>query len=350
MSTTITEAPVIAAPEPREKIPGLRKAAIFLVQVSSEHAGKIMAHMKESEVDEIAHEIMRLKDLGPHAVSDVLDEFHEMATARKFIGQGGFDFARNMLESGLGGEKANEILARLSMAFQETPFANLRNAEMRQVHSFLKDEHPQIIALVLAHLPAAMSADVLARMAPEAQPEIAHRLAVMDRAAPEVIRLVEEELARRMGSVAVRQDALTVGGVQSLVDIINRSDRSTERAIMEGLEATDPELAERVRAQMFVFEDIVKLDDRSVQQLLREVDAADLATALKGAKQDVVEKVTGNMSSGAATVLAEEIDLLGKVRLKQVEEAQAKVVSTIRSLEASGALVISRGSEDEFVD
>lgn len=357
MSTAITETPVedteSAEPSapPRERLSGLRKAAIFLAQSDAAHAGIILGRLKESEVEELTHAIMTLPSpLGPTAVSDVLDEFHEMAQARKFIGQGGFDFAREMLASGLGQDKANEVLARLNMAFQETPFASLRNADIRQLHSFLKDEHPQIIALVLAHLPSATSAEVMTRLPGDVQADVALRLAVMDRAAPEVIRMVEEELSRRMGSVVARQDALTVGGVQSLVDIINRSDRATERSILEGLEATDPELAERVRAQMFVFEDIVKLDDKSVQQILREVDTVDLATALKNAKDEVKEKVTANLSSNAAQALAEEIDLLGKVRIKQVEESQAKIVSTIRALEQAGALVISRGGEDEFVD
>ena len=206
------------------------------------------------------------------------------------------------------------------------PFASLRNADVRQLVTFLKDEHAQIIALVLAHLTAAQSAEVLSGFAPEQQAEVAHRIATMDRTSPEMVRLVEEELGRRMGSLLAHQDMTTVGGVETLVEIINRSPRPTERSILEWLDNTDPELAEQVRSQMFVFEDIVTIDDRSLQQVLREVEANDLATALKGVRPDVRDKVVRNLSERAAENLTEEIELLGPVRTRTVEEAQAKVV------------------------
>ena len=226
------------------------------------------------------------------------------------------------------------------------PFASLRNADVRQLVTFLKDEHAQIIALVLAHLTAAQSAEVLSGFAPEQQAEVAHRIAMMDRTSPEMVRLVEEELGRRMGSLLAHQDMTTVGGVETLVEIINRSPRPTERSILEWLDNTDPELAEQVRSQMFVFEDIVTIDDRSLQQVLREVEANDLATALKGS--DVRDKVVRNLSERAAENLSEEIELLGPVRTRTVE-AQAKVVGIIRTLEESGVLTLTRGQDDEFV-
>ena len=212
-------------------------------------------------------------------------------TAQHFIGRGGVDFAREILAAGLGEDKAEDILSRLNVVYTEVPFASLRNADVRQLVTFLKDEHAQIIALVLAHLTAAQSAEVLSGFAPEQQAEVAHRIATMDRTSPEMVRLVEEELGRRMGSLLAHQDMTTVGGVETLVEIINRSPRPTERSILEWLDNTDPELAEQVRSQMFVFEDIVTIDDRSLQLVLREVEANDLATALKGVRPDVRDKV-----------------------------------------------------------
>jgi flagellar motor switch protein FliG len=259
------------------------------------------------------------------------------------------DFAREILAAGLGEDKAEGILARLNVVYTEVPFASLRNVDVRQLVTFLKDEHPQVIALVLAHMSPAQSAEVLSAFAPEQGAEVAHRIATMDRTTPEMVRLVEEELGRRMGSLLAHQDMSTVGGVETLVEIINRSPRPTERSILEWLDATDPELAEQVRAQMFVFEDIVTIDDRSLQLVLREVEANDLATALKGVRPDVRDKVVRNLSERAAENLAEEIELLGPVRARTVEESQAKVVGIIRTLEEQGALTISRGGDDEFV-
>jgi flagellar motor switch protein FliG len=279
----------------------------------------------------------------------VLGEFHELMQARRFLGHGGVEFAREILSAGLGPERAEELLARMNIVYTEVPFASLRNGEVRQLVTFLKDEHPQVIALVLAHLPAAQSAEVLARFEPELQGVVAHRIAVMDRTSPDMVRMVEDELSRRMGSMLANQDLSTVGGVNALVEIINRSARPTERTILEGLEDTDPELAERVRSQMFVFEDIVTLDDRSLQLVLRDVEANDLATALKGVRDDVRDKVVRNLSERAGENLLEEMELLGPVRARTVEEAQGKVVSIIRTLEESGSLVLSRGGDDDFV-
>jgi flagellar motor switch protein FliG len=265
------------------------------------------------------------------------------------VGRGGVEFAREILAAGLGDDKAEGILSRLNVVYTEVPFASLRNADTRQLVTFLKDEHPQVIALVLAHLTAAQSAEVLSVFPQEQQAEVAHRIATMDRTSPEMVRLVEEELQRRMGSILAHQDMTTVGGVETLVEIINRSPRPTERSILEWLDQTDPELADQVRSQMFVFEDIVTIDDRSLQLVLREIEANDLATALKGVRPDVRDKVVRNLSERAAENLAEEIDLLGPVRTRTVEEAQAKVVGVIRTLEEQGVLTIERGGDDDFV-
>ena len=340
-----------AAPEvpARPDMPGLRKAAVFLAQMSKEEAGMILAQLRPREVESITRELMRLGQVAPDDADGVLEEFHDLMTAERFVGRGGVEFARDILAAGLGEDRAGDILSRLNVVYTEVPFASLRNADVRQLVTFLKDEHPQVIALVLAHLSAAQSAEVLSGFPPDQQAEVAHRIATMDRTSPEMVRLVEEELQRRMGSILAHQDMSTVGGVETLVEIINRSPRPTERSILEWLDDADPELAEQVRSQMFVFEDIVTIDDRSLQQVLREVEANDLATALKGVRPDVRDKVVRNLSERAAENLNEEIELLGPVRTRTVEEAQAKVVGIIRTLEESGVLTLTRGQDDEFV-
>jgi flagellar motor switch protein FliG len=341
----------VPAPQapPRPEMPGLRKAAVFLAQMSREEAGVILAQLRPREVESITRELMRLGSVEPEDVDEVLEEFHDLMTAQRFVGRGGVEFARDILAAGLGEDKAGDILSRLNVVYTEVPFASLRNADVRQLVTFLKDEHPQVIALVLAHLSAAQSAEVLSGFPPDQQAEVAHRIATMDRTSPEMVRLVEEELQRRMGSILANQDMSTVGGVETLVEIINRSPRPTERSILEWLDGADPELAEQVRSQMFVFEDIVTIDDRSLQLVLREVESNELATALKGVRPDVRDKIQRNLSERAAENLAEEIELLGPVRTRTVEEAQAKVVAVIRTLEEQGVLTISRGGDDDFV-
>ncbi|SDC51463.1 flagellar motor switch protein FliG [Geodermatophilus telluris] len=344
-----TNLPALPPKPPRPELPGLRKAAVFLAQMNKEEAGALLSMLRPREVEAITREIMKLGSIEPEDVDGVLTEFHQLMNAQRFVGRGGVDFAREILAAGLGEDKAEGILARLNVVYTEVPFASLRNVDVRQLVTFLKDEHPQVIALVLAHLTAAQSAEVLSGFAPEQQAEVAHRIATMDRTTPEMVRLVEEELGRRMGSLLAHQDMSTVGGVETLVEIINRSPRPTERSILEWLDTSDPELAEQVRAQMFVFEDITTIDDRSMQLVLREVQSNDLATALKGVRPDVRDKVVRNLSERAAENLAEEIELLGPVRARTVEEAQGKVVAVIRTLEEQGVLTISRGGDDEFV-
>jgi flagellar motor switch protein FliG len=327
---------------------GLRKAAICLAQMTAEDAGRLLAHLRPHEIERLTAELVRLGSVeGPEA-DDAMNELHALLEGGRAYGRGGEEFAREILAAGLGGERAAEVFARVNAAYTEVPFGSLRNADTRQLVTFLKDEHPQMIALVLAHLTAAQSAEVLSAFPPELQPEVAHRIAQMDRTSPEMVRLVESELGRRMGSLLM-EDMTAAGGVDALVDIINRSGRPTERSILERLDERDPELAERVRSQMFVFEDIVTIDDRSVQQVLREIEAKNLATALKGVRPDVRDKVTRNLSERAAENLAEEIELLGPVRTRDVEDAQAKIVATIRAMEERGELTINRGDDDELI-
>jgi flagellar motor switch protein FliG len=329
---------------------GLRKAAVLLVQMGREQSAKILSQMRDTEVEELTAEIVRLQNVDPELADDVIDEFHDMVTARRFTTEGGLGFAKDLLESSLGEERAAAVMERLSAAVMNAPFKFVSQADPRQVQSFLQDEHPQTIALVLAHISAAQATAIIAGLVPALQADVAHRIAVMDRTSPDIIRQVEEQLERKLSGVLLQGDmSAEVGGLQPLVDIINRADRATERLILEGLEGRDPALAEEVRSRMFMFEDIVTLDDRAVQLVLRQVETPDLATALKGVREDVRDKVMRNLSERASENLGEEIELLGPVRVRAIEESQAKIVQAIRVLEESGQIVIRRGSDDEFV-
>ena len=329
---------------------GIRKAAIILIQLGREKAAEVLSHLGESEVEALSAEIARLDFVDAAESGAVLAEFAEMATARANIAHGGLAFARTMLEQSLGQERANEIMERLQAAAVKMPFQFLHRADPSQVRTFIAEEHPQVIALVLAHMTPDKASIVIAGLPSHLQAEIAHRIAVMDRTSPEIIRAVEASLERKLSSVLQPSELSRVGGVDPLVNIINRSDRVTERAIVEGLEALDAELADEVRSRMFMFEDIVHLDDRSVQLVLRQTNDAELALALKGVSEQVRDKITSNLSSRAADMLLEEVELLGAVRLTQVEEAQQSVIRKIRQLEEQGQITVHRsGSEEQMV-
>jgi flagellar motor switch protein FliG len=328
---------------------GVTKAAILLMQVPREDSARILAAMREPEVEAVTAEIVRLQHVESDIADKVVAEFQAMAAARKVVLEGGVRYARDLLAGALGEEKADELLGRITAAMKEVPFEFLHRADPRQILSYLGDEHPQTIALVLAHMSAEQASLVLGGLHPDLQADVAHRIAVMDRTAPEIIASVEASLKRRLLSVLATSDFSEVGGISPLVDIISRADRSTEKMILEGLEGRDPELADEIRSHMFMFKDIVGLDDRSVQLVLRQIDTSTLATALKGVGEDVKAKILKNMSERASENLLEEIDLLGPVRLRTVEEAQAKIVQTIRSLEESGELVMRRETDDDFV-
>ncbi|HTL86045.1 MAG TPA: flagellar motor switch protein FliG [Acidimicrobiia bacterium] len=332
-----------------QKFTGTQKAAILLMQAGKDRAAAVLREMREAEVAEIMSEVARLHHLELSEIEEVLGEFQDIFTARSHIAQGGYSTARELLEASFGGQKADEILDNLGVTMVAAPFEFLRRADTRQVLTYLQDEHPQTIALVLAHMHPDAAAMVLSSLADELQRDVALRVAKMDRTSPEVIEQVEAILERKLSTVIQQTDFAQAGGLQTLVDILNSSDRTTERLILEGLEQEDGELADEVRNRMFVFEDIVGLDDRSIQLVLRSVDAKELAVALKGVDQKVRNKVMKNMSERAAANLAEEIQLLGPIKLKTVEEAQAGVVRAIRTLEEAGQIDMSRGGDELVV-
>jgi flagellar motor switch protein FliG len=277
-----------------------------------------------------------------------MQEFFDTVVSDDYISEGGLDYARSLLERALGPERANDVMSRLSSSIQVSPFEFLRRTDAGQIHNVIANEHPQTMALIMAYLPSDTTAQVLSTLPAELQSEVAMRIAIMDRTAPEVIREIERVLEKKLSSV-LNQDFTAAGGIKALVDVLNHVDRSTERTIFESLDEQNPELADEVRKLMFVFEDVMLLDDRSVQQVLREVDNKELALALKGTSGEVQDKIFKNMSERAAANIKEELEYMGPVRLKQVEEAQQKIVAIIRRLEESGQVVIVRGGEDELV-
>ena len=307
-----------------------------------------MSLLPEQMLEELAVEIATLQDIENSDADEIFNQAHGQLMIAEGA-RGGLNLARQLLAESVGGSRASEIMEKLGASLADMPFETIRRADPRQLLTFLDGEHPQMIALVLAHLAPQQSATVLSGLESDLQADVAHRIAAMEPASPDVIRLVERELERRMTTVLGPQEMSSVGGIAPLVAIINRADRGTERMILEGLAGIDATLAETVRAQMFIFEDILALEDKAIQLVLKSAQMSDLALALKGVSPEVKSKITRNLSTRAAENLTEEIELLGAVRLTQVEEAQAKIVQEIRSLEQSGQIMSMRGGDEEMV-
>jgi len=322
-----------------------QKAAAVLVAVGPHLSSKVLEHLSEEEIEQVAVEVAQLGDVSPLQLESILTEFRDDAMAHSALLTGGEHHAREMLRSRYGSD-ADEIVDRLLASTQSAPFHFLRMHEPSEVLQHLRDESPQTIAVVLAHLPARLGAGLMGGLDPDVQVSVATRLATLERADPDVVRRIEESLQSRLG--AVRRRSGRRDGVKELADLLNQSDRVTERSIMQELETTDPALAERVRALMFVFEDLVSLDDRALQELLRQVEPALLATALKGVSAELHDALMRNLSERARTTVAEEMDLMGQVRIRDVEAAQTTVVRMVYELEKEGLIQISRGQE-EFV-
>ncbi len=340
------------AADPAELTRGLtgrRKAAILVLQLDKAACAKVLRELSEPEIEDLAAEIARAGDIPSDMSAAVLREFGILQSSGDNGVRGGLEQSRALLMGALGEGRASAIMDRLATTMFDVPFKFLQNADARQLLNFIADEHPQTIALVLAHVSAPLASKVLAGLGVELQADVAHRIATMDQTSPDIIRQIEANLQRRMANLLVPSELAEVGGVQPLVEINNRADRGTEKLIMEGLEERDPELAEEVRSRMFMFEDLINLEDRAVQLVLRQVEVANLAIALKGVAGVVHAKISSNMSERAAASLAEEIELLGPVRVQSVEEAQTEVVRVIRELEESGQIVVRRGEADEFV-
>lgn len=329
-------------------ITGVQKAAILLIALGPERSAQVFKHLKDDEIEQLTLEIANTKSVPSDLKDAVLDEFYEVCLAQQYISEGGIAYAKELLDKALGEDRARDVIGRLTASLQVRPFEFVRKADPSQLLNFIQDEHPQTIALILAYLPSAQAAAVVSALAPEKQADVARRIATMDRTSPDVIKEVEKVLEKKLASL-VNQDYTIVGGVDSIVSILNTVDRSTEKHIMENLEIADPELADDIRRKMFVFEDIKLLDNRSIQTVLHEVDNNELAIALKNANEEVQKLIFDNLSSRLATMIKEDMEFMGPVRLKDVEDAQQKIVNIIRKLEDSGEIVISRGGGDEIV-
>jgi flagellar motor switch protein FliG len=329
-------------------ISGLQKSAILLIALGPERSALIFKYLKEEEIEELTLEIANTRSITPQVKEAVIEEFYQVCLAQQYIAEGGIGYAKELLENALGAEKALEVIGKLTASLQVKPFEFIRKTEASQVLNFIQDEHPQTIALILSCLSPAQSALIISALRPDRQSDVAKRIATMDRTSPDVIKDVEKILETKLSNL-VNQDYTIVGGVDSVVEILNTVDRSTEKHIMETLEIDEPELADEIRKKMFVFEDILLLDDRSIQRVLRDVDNNDLGIALKAANEQVQNAVFNNLSKRLATMIKEDMEFMGPVRMKDVEEAQQKIVNIIRKLEDSGEIVISRGGGDEIV-
>lgn len=331
-----------------EELTGVQKAAILLIALGPEKSATIFKHLKEDEIEELTLEIANTRSVSPQTKEVVLEEFYQICLAQQYIAEGGIGYAKELLDKALGEEQAQAVITKLTASLQVRPFEFVRKTDPSQVLNFIQDEHPQTIAMILSYLSSGQAAMILGALAPEKQADVAKRIAMMDRTSPDVIKEVESVLERKLASLA-NQDYTIVGGVDAIVNILNTVDRGTEKHIMESLEVEEPELADEIRKKMFVFEDILLLDDRAIQRVLRDVDNSDLAVALKGSNEQVQEAIFKNLSKRLALMIKEDMEFMGPVRMKDVEEAQQKIVNIIRKLEDSAEIVISRGGGDEIV-
>ncbi|MCK4906845.1 MAG: flagellar motor switch protein FliG [Spirochaetes bacterium] len=332
----------------KKQLTGRQKSAIFLVSLGSDVSAEIFKHLREDEIEQLTFEIARLDKVEADEKDKVLLEFQEMMMAQGFISTGGIEYARDVLERALGSQKALDIINRLTSSLQVRPFDFIRRTDPSHLLNFIQSEHPQTISLILAYLDPQKASVILSSLPHEVQADVAKRIAMMDRTSPDILREVERVLERKLSTLA-SEDYTSAGGIESIVNVLNLVDRGTEKTIIEALEEEDPELAEEIKKRMFIFEDIVLLDDRAIQKVLREVDGQELAKALKAVDSEVQDKIFRNMSKRAASLLREDMDFMGPIRLKDVEEAQQKIVNIIRKLEESGDIVVARAGEDELV-
>lgn len=327
---------------------GRQKAALLLISLGPELSAQVFKHLDEDEMEKLTLEISSVKKVESDVKDQVIEEFHNIALAQDYISQGGIGYAKTVLEKALGKDHAQTIINRLTSSLQVRPFDFARRAEPAQVLNFIQNEHPQTIALILSYLEPEQAGMILSSLSQDVQADIAKRIATMESTSPEVISEIESVLERKLSST-VTQDFTETGGVDAVVEVLNGVDRSTEKTILDTLEIQDPELAEEIRKRMFVFEDIVTLDNRSIQRIIRDLENEDLILSMKVSSEEVKEILFQNMSSRMAESFKDEMEIMGPVRLKDVEEAQSRIVSTIRRLEDAGEIIIARGGGDDII-
>ncbi len=333
----------------RDYMTGRKKSALLLMALGPDIASDVYRHLDDQAIEMITYEIANLRDISPELSIQVIEEFYHTAMAKQYISGGGISTAKDILEKALGPGKAMEIIERLQGMLSGSPFDSLKRIEPEQLIRFLQNEHPQTIALVLSHLNYEQGAEIMSALDPSIQHDVAMRIATMDRTNPEIIAEVERVLERKLSEVLSQEFSIT-GGIDSLAELLNRSDRSTSENIMNALDQQNPELANAIKKQMFTFDDLVLLDDRTLQKLLGYVEKNDLSAALKGANDDVLQQVFSNVSSRMADTIREDIDLMGPIRLQKVEESQQKIITILRQLEENGEVHLVRpGDEDQMV-
>lgn len=330
------------------ELSGPKKAAIIMLSLGTEKSAKIMKQFSELEIENISMEIANLSRVSKELQEKVLEEFVLLGQAQQYMLKGGVDYARDLLEKTLGHHKAMEIIKRLKEQVKVKPFTFVRHTDPVQLVNLISGEHPQTIALILSYLDSQQSALVLSSLSPEMQADVARRVALMDRTSPDLLKDVENVLQEKLSTV-FQQDFTQAGGVDTVVDILNNVDRGTEKLILEELEKEDAELADEIRQRMFIFEDIITLDDASIQRVIREIDSKDLAKAMKVTGEEVKERIFRNISKRATEMLREDLEYMGPIRLREVEEAQQRIVSVIRRLDEAGEIIISRGGEDAII-
>ncbi len=327
---------------------GIRKAAVVLLSLEKSLAAEVLAQLTKDDVEALTMEIARLDDVTKEEQDGAIEEFYNLGMARVHIERGGMEYAHDLLEQSLGKEKASAILETVRQSLSSVPFGFLQKAGAENLLTFVVEEHAQTIALILSHLPAALSAAVLAKLPSNKQLEVVRRIATMEQTSPDVVRDVERSLEVRMRSTFMQQFE-KAGGISSVAQMLNVTDRMTNKAILENLEQESPELVEQIRRLMFVFDDLMKLDDKAIQSLLKEVENAQWALALKGASEELKSKIMGNLSQRAAAMLTEEMQYLGPVRVSDVETAQQQIVDTVRRLEDSGEIIVSAGETERLI-
>lgn len=332
-----------------EDITSIQRAAILLVSLGDEISPLILKYLTEAEIEVITLEIANLRDVSPDIEDSVLKDASNIMVARQYITQGGVDYARGLLEKALGRDKTNEILRRLEGSLQTTGFGMLRNIDPKQLINFIQNEHPQTISLIMTQLPSGSAAAILSDLPQEVQADVAYRIATMEKISPDVINELEVLLERQFEDVGAG-DLSFSGGTKTIAEILNLVETSAEKAIMETLESESPDLASEIKNLMFVFEDIILLDNRSIQRILKEVETKDLAIALKAASEEVKNKIFSNISERVAAMIKEEMEFMGPMRLSDVEAVQQKIVEVIRRLQEEGQIIITgRGGKEELV-
>ncbi len=334
---------------PFEEYTGKEKAAMLLITLGPEKSSEIFKYLKEDEIESLTLEIANIATVLPDIKEKVLEEFYQICIAQQYITEGGISYAKQILEKALGSDKAYEIINKLTVSLQVRPFDFIRKDDVSQVINFIQNEHPQTIALVLSYLKPAQSAQIISALSADKQADVARRIAMMDRTSPDVIKEVENALEKKLSSL-MTTDYADIGGVDAIVEILNSVDRATEKNIMENLETDYLELSEEIKKKMFVFEDILSMDNRSIQTVLRQdIDQKELAIALKGSSEEVQEIIFQNLSKRLAAMIKEDMEIMGPVRKSDVEEAQQKIVNIIRKLQDQGDIIIARGGGDEII-